>query len=69
MIDQDKIKEAAKLIIEAIGEDPEREGLQATPDRIGRMYQEIMAGYAYKPEDVLNTFSPLRKIHRLSKKT
>jgi len=56
MIDQDKIKEAAKLIIEAIGEDPEREGLKATPDRIGRMYEEIMAGYARKPEDVLNTF-------------
>jgi len=56
MIDQNKIKEAAKLIIEAIGEDPEREGLKATPDRIGRMYEEIMAGYAQKPEDVLNTF-------------
>lgn len=56
MIDQDKIKEAAKLIIEAIGEDPDREGLKATPDRIGRMYEEIMAGYAKKPEDVLNTF-------------
>ena len=56
MIDQEKIKEAAKLIIEAIGEDPEREGLLATPDRIGRMYEEIMAGYSQKPEDVLNTF-------------
>ena len=56
MINQEKIKQAAKLIIEAIGEDSEREGLQATPDRIGRMYEEIMAGYAQKPEDVLNTF-------------
>ena len=56
MIDQKKIQEAAKLIIEAIGEDPEREGLQATPSRIGRMYEEIMAGYAQEPSDVLNTF-------------
>lgn len=56
MIDQKKIQEAAKLIIEAIGEDPEREGLKATPERIGRMYEEIMAGYSQKPEDVLSTF-------------
>ena len=56
MIDQKKIQEAAKLIIEAIGEDPEREGLKCTPERIGRMYEEIMAGYSQKPEDVLSTF-------------
>ncbi len=56
MIDQEKIQEAARLIIEAIGEDGDREGLQATPARIGRMYEEIMAGYAQKPSDVLNTF-------------
>lgn len=56
MIDQKKLQEAAKLIIEAIGEDPEREGLKATPERIGRMYEEIMAGYSQSPEDVLSTF-------------
>ncbi len=55
MIDQEKIKEAARLIIDAIGEDPEREGLLATPDRIGRMYEEIMAGYDQDPADVLST--------------
>ena len=55
MIDQEKIKEAARLIIEAIGEDPEREGLLATPDRIGRMHEEIMAGYDQDPKDVLST--------------
>ena len=55
MIDQEKIKEAARLIIDAIGEDPEREGLLATPDRIGRMYEEIMAGYDQDPKDVLST--------------
>jgi GTP cyclohydrolase I len=56
MIDQKKIQEAARLIIEAIGEDPEREGLKCTPERIGRMYEEIMAGYSQEPEDVLSTF-------------
>jgi len=55
MIDQDKIKEAARLIIDAIGEDPEREGLLSTPDRIGRMYEEIMAGYEQDPKDILST--------------
>lgn len=44
MIDQDKIKEAVKMIIEAVGEDPNREGLKDTPDRIARMYDEIFSG-------------------------
>lgn len=61
MIDQEKIREAARLIIEAIGEDPSREGLVNTPDRIGRMYEEIMAGYLQKPEDVLSTFFTVSK--------
>lgn len=44
MIDENKIKEAVKMIIEAIGEDPHREGLLDTPDRIARMYSEIFSG-------------------------
>lgn len=44
MVDQAKIKEAVKMILEAIGEDPEREGLIDTPDRIARMYAEIFSG-------------------------
>ena len=56
MVDQNKIKEASKLIIEAIGEDPSREGLAMTPDRIGRMYEELMEGYDKNPKDVLNAF-------------
>lgn len=44
MIDENKIKEGVKLIIEAIGEDPNREGLKETPDRIARMYSEIFSG-------------------------
>ena len=37
MINQEKIKEAIRLLIEGIGEDGDREGLQETPDRIARM--------------------------------
>ena len=44
-MDQDKIREGVKLILEGIGEDINREGLLETPDRIARMYQELAAGY------------------------
>lgn len=39
-----KIEEAVKMILEAIGEDPTREGLVETPARIARMYEEVFAG-------------------------
>lgn len=45
-MDYEKIKYAARLLLEGIGEDPEREGLIDTPDRIARMYAEICGGYA-----------------------
>ncbi len=44
MIDQEKIKQAVRLLLEGIGEDPSREGLAETPDRIARMYEEIYGG-------------------------
>lgn len=44
-MDQDKIREGVKLILEGIGEDINREGLLETPDRIARMYEELAAGY------------------------
>ena len=37
MVDQNKIREAARLMLEGIGEDPDREGLRETPERIARM--------------------------------
>ena len=39
-MDMDKIEEGVKLILEGIGEDPQREGLQKTPERVARMYAE-----------------------------
>lgn len=44
MIDKEKIKQAVRLLLEGIGEDPSREGLVETPDRIARMYEEIYGG-------------------------
>lgn len=44
MADQGKIRQAVRLLLEGIGEDPQREGLLETPDRIARMYEELCAG-------------------------
>ena len=44
MVDQEKVKEAVKLLLEGIGEDINREGLRETPERIARMYEEICGG-------------------------
>ena len=58
MIDQEKIKQAVRLLLEGIGEDPSREGLAETPDRIARMYEEIYGGLEENAEVQLSkTFS------------
>ena len=44
MIDQEKVKQGIRLILEGIGEDISRDGLLDTPDRIARMYEEIFGG-------------------------
>ncbi len=44
MIDQEKIRKAVRLLLEGIGEDPDRDGLAETPDRVARMYREIFSG-------------------------
>lgn len=54
MVDQGKIKEAVKLLIQGIGEDPEREGLIETPDRIARMYGEICGGMEEAAGEILS---------------
>lgn len=63
MVDQDKIKEAVKLLLEAIGEDVNREGLLETPDRIARMYEEIYGGLS---EDVGTHLSKTFALERFS---
>ena len=58
MIDQEKIKAGVRLILEGIGEDIQREGLQETPDRIARMYTEIFGGlYEDAGEHLTKVFS------------
>lgn len=53
-IDQVTIKNAVIQILTAIGEDPEREGLQRTPDRVSRMYAELLDGYRMDPLALVN---------------
>ena len=40
-VDKKKIRAAVRLLLEGIGDDPDREGLRETPDRVARMYEEI----------------------------
>ena len=54
MIDEEKIREAARLFLEGIGEDPEREGLRETPDRIARMCGELFSGLESNAEEHLS---------------
>lgn len=52
--DHDKIRAGVRLLLEGIGEDPDREGLADTPNRIAREYDEIFAGLLVEPEDVIS---------------
>jgi len=50
-----KIEEGVRLIIEGIGEDPERAGLKETPERVARLYEEIFAGLKTPTEELLKS--------------
>jgi GTP cyclohydrolase I len=53
-IDINEIQSAVQRILIAIGEDPERDGLKRTPERIARMYAELLSGYQMDPVRVVN---------------
>ena len=55
-VDEEKIQTAVRMILEAVGEDPDREGLLETPERVARMYNEIFSGLGEDPADQLMTF-------------
>lgn len=52
-MDREKIIKGVRMIIEGIGEDPERPGLRSTPQRIADMYEEIFSGLQSSPEEIL----------------
>jgi GTP cyclohydrolase I len=53
-IDSAAVEAAVKNILKAVGEDPEREGLKNTPNRVARMYPELLSGYRDDPEKLVN---------------
>ncbi len=55
-MDKHKIKEFTRDFIKYIGDDPNREGLEDTPDRFSKAWDKLYSGYKQKPEDVLTVF-------------
>jgi GTP cyclohydrolase IA len=54
-VNRTQIEEAVRLIIEAIGEDPNREGLLDTPKRVAKMYEEVFEGLNQDPDEYFET--------------
>jgi GTP cyclohydrolase IA len=53
-MDFEAIRNAIFDVIKAVGEDPDREGLRNTPERVSRMYGELLSGYGVDPEKIIN---------------
>lgn len=53
-VDRERIALAVREILLAVGEDPERDGLRETPDRVARMYEELLAGVDGSPDAYLD---------------
>jgi GTP cyclohydrolase IA len=54
-VNRTQIEEAVRLILEAIGEDPNREGLLDTPKRVAKMYEELFVGLNQDPKEYFET--------------
>jgi GTP cyclohydrolase I len=54
-VNEEKIEQAVRLILEAIGEDPTREGLLDTPKRVAKMYGEVFSGLKEDPSEHFKT--------------
>jgi len=60
-MDKKKITEGVRLILEGIGEDPDRDGLKRTPERVFEFYKEFLAGLETKPEKTLKLYTTPNK--------
>lgn len=56
-IDKNAIREHVRGILEALGEDPDREGLKDTPERVARMYEEVFEGIKYSNHEIAEMFN------------
>ncbi len=55
-MDKEAIAYHVRGLLQAIGEDPDREGLQETPERVARMLEEVLAGTAYSNHEIAEMF-------------
>ena len=53
-VDKGRVEKAVRELLEAIGEDPDRDGLQRTPERVAGMYAEVFAGVCSEGDDLLS---------------
>jgi len=53
-IDQKRLEKAIAELLDAVGEDKNRDGLKKTPDRVARMYGELLSGYRIDPISMVN---------------
>ena len=56
-IDSEAIKEHIRGILIALGENPDREGLKDTPERVAKMYQEVFEGMNYTNAEIAEMFN------------
>lgn len=55
-IDTKKIEKAVTMLLEALGDDPQREGLKETPKRVAKMYREVFEGMCYTNDEIAKMF-------------
>ncbi len=53
-VERPEIEDAIRDLLSAVGEDADRDGLQRTPERVARMYDELLAGYRIDPDKMIN---------------
>ena len=59
-MDTEKIKQAVRLFLEGIGEDPEREGIKGTPGRVAKMCEDVLSGTGKDPHQILSILTAER---------
>ena len=67
-VDKEKVQEHIRGLLIAIGEDPDREGLRETPERVARMYEEIFEGIGYTNDEIAEMFNKTFEAPKTSSK-
>lgn len=55
-MDKKKLEKAVRMMLEAMGENPEREGLKCTPGRVADFYEEALSGHNVNPKEILGVY-------------